>query len=330
MTSDPYPALVDRAEQAVLGAVLQRPDILQDIEFLDPAQFANSAHAALFGAIRAELTRDPDQTGADLAAHLRSAHAASGTAPDIDALVDSCPDSGGAAAYARMLVEADLDRTMAAHAARFMETTELLDGQRLMEVAVLRHRAIGASREAEAAPIPGSWKGSRLNREEHILADLIQNPYALDLLPQWFNPRSFSADARSDLYEALTAVHSRGEPVDKLTVAWELDRLQRKDESTTSGVDPVAYVDRLAAIPVEPAAALRLSRELPAFASGAADPQRTQGTLPRYRGNSPTQQRAVGREIGRHQEHEQHYEPPTYHPPSPDIDRDGHGPRLGY
>lgn len=329
MTSDTYPALVDRAEQAVLGAVLQRPDIIQDIAFLDPAQFANSAHAALFGAIRTEIARDPDQSSTDLAAHLHSAHATSGNAPDLDALIDACPDPGGAAAYARMLVEADLDRSMAAHAVRITESTEPLDGQRLMEAHVLRHRAIDASQEAEAAPIPGSWKGSRLNREEHILADLIQNPYALDLLPQWFNPRSFSADARSDLYEALTAVHSRGEPVDKLTVAWELDRLQRKDETTTAGVDPIAYVDRLAAIPVEPAAALRLSRELPPFASEAIGPQQTQGTLPRYGAHSRPQQRAVNRNVSRHEEIGREHQSPTYDPPSPGIERDGHGPRLG-
>ncbi len=328
MTTDTYQDLVNRAEQAVLGAILLRPDVLQDLAFLDPAQFANPAHATLFDAIRTELAREPDQSSTDFAAHLQSATGE--TDSNLESLIDACPDPGGAAAYARMLVEADLDRTMAAHAARIKSAPELLDGQRLTEAFILDHRELQTSQEAEAAPIPGSWKGSRLNREERVLADLIQNPYALDVLPQWFNPKSFSADARSDLYEAMATVHSRGEPVDKLTVSWELDRLQRENSATTVGPDPVAYLDRLAALPVEPGTALRLSRDLPVLATDAAGPEQTPGTLPRYGSDARAQQRAVERNIGRHQEIEPGYRPPTYQPPSPGIERDGHGPRLGY
>ena len=328
MTTDTYQDLVNRAEQAVLGAILLRPDVLQDLAFLDPAQFANPAHAALFDAIRTELAREPGRSSADLTAHLEAAMG--DAAPNLAALLDARPDPGAAAAYARMLVEADLDRTMAAHAARIKADTELLDGQRLTEAVILDHRELQTSQEAEAAPIPGSWKGSRLNREERVLADLIQNPDAIDLLPQWLNPGSFSAVARSDLYEALTAVHSRGEPVDKLTVAWELDRLQRENSATTVGPDSVAYLDRLAALPVEPGTALQLAQDLPLQATATAGPQQTSGTLPRYSGGQRTQQRAVGRDVGRRQEVGPEQRPPTYHPPSHGIERDGHGPRMGY
>ena len=328
MTTDSYQDLVDRAEQAVLGAILLRPDVLQDLAFLDPAQFANPAHAALFDAIRTELAREPGRSSADLTAHLEAAMG--DAAPNLAALLDARPDPGAAAAYARMLIEADLDRTMAAHAARIRSVPESLDAQRLTEASILAHRELDTSQEAEAAPIPGSWQGSRLNREERVLAALIQHPDEIDQLPPHLNPDSFSANARSDLYEALTVVHSRGEPVDKLTVAWELDRLQRETSATTVGPDPVAYLDRLAALSVEPGTALQLAQDLPLQATDTAGPQQTSGTLPRYGGGQRTQQHAVGRDVDRRQQAEPEHRPQTYHPPSPGIERDGHGPRLGY
>ena len=328
MTTDTYQDLVDRAEKAVLGAILLSPAVLQDLWFLDPAQFANPAHVVLFEAMRTALADDPDQSGADLAAHLESATGETGL--NLESLIDACPDAGAAAAYARMLVEADLGRTMAAHSDRIKADLEHLDSQRLAEAFILDHHELQPSPEAEAAPIPGSWKGSLLNREERVLADLIQHPSALDLLPQWLNPKSFSAEARSDLYGALTAVHGRGEPVDRLTVAWEFDRLQRENPATTVGPDPVAYLDRLAAIPVEPGTALRLSPDLPVLAADADSAEQATSTLPRYSGDSHVQQRAAGRSVGRREQIERERQSPTYQPPSPGIERDGHGPRLGY
>jgi hypothetical protein len=219
---------------------------------------------------------------------------------------------------------------MAAHAGRIKSAPDLLDAQRLTEASILAHRELDMSQEAEAAPIPGSWKGSRLNREERVLADLIQHPDEIDQLPSHLNPGSFSAAARRDLYEALTVVHSRGEPVDKLTVAWELDRLQREDPTTAVGPDPIAYLDRLAALRVEPGTALQLAQDLPLQAIDTGGPQQGTDTLPRYGGGQRAPQYAAGRDVGHRHEVGPEHSPQTYHSPSRGIDRDGHGPRLGY
>lgn len=255
-----YEALAARAERAVLGALLLRPDVLPDIAFLDTAQFADAANAALFDAIRTELAREASQTGAALAAHLQAAYATTGASVDFNALIDACPDPGTVAAYARILIEADLHRTMAAHAVRLAEASQPSSPEQVEALTILRLEP-PISLEAEQAPILGSWKDSRSNREERILADLIQHPDQIDQASEAINAATFTVTARDDLFDAISAVHKRGEPVDAVTVAWELDRIQA-DGHRSDGVDPAAYVDRLAAVPVEPGIALDTARKI--------------------------------------------------------------------
>jgi len=327
--TEAFESLAARAERAVLGAVLLRPDVFQEIAYLDPAEFADPAHAALFGSIRAELARDPDQAGSTLSANLDSLYAATGHSPDYEALAAACPHPGAVAAYARMLVEADFHRTMRAEADRLAEISEP-NSQSAAEAVALDRGDVNASTEAEEAPIPGSWKGSQPNREERVLADLIQHPGELDQLPALLGPEHFSAEARSLVFDAIREVHRRGESVDKLTVAWEVDRLQHTVIGTQVGVDPAAYVDRLAALPVEPGTAAELTPRL-------ADPAETAARLSAdlrqkaaaHGYGSRARERAIDRQVGRGPNVEPEYRPPTYQPPSPEPDR-GHGPRLGF
>jgi hypothetical protein len=325
MTADAHEILVYRAEQAVLGALLQRPEVLRNIAHLDPSQFVDASHAALFDVIRAALAQDPAQSGTELASRLQAV----GNGPDVEALIDACPDPGGVAAYARMLVEADFERTMAAHADRLWRDSEP-ESLRRAEAFVLDQHPPQVSVDAEDAPVPGSWKGSRPNREEHILADLIQHPDEFSQLPASMRPDSFSAETRSRLYEVLSDIHSRGEPVDKLTVAWELDRLQRAGLHAEVGVDPVAYVDRLAALPIEPGVSVQLAEGLATTARRAAEHEQTAARSLQTGRGPRARERAIGWDVGRDQVPDPERRPPSYEPPSPGIDRDGHGPRLGY
>lgn len=329
MTADAHEILIGRAERAVLGAVLLRPDVFQDISYLDPVQFGDPSHAVLFDAIRIELAQDPSQSSTDLVARLQPVGTTIGSGPDFDAFIGACPDPGGAAAYARTLVEADLERTMTSHADRLWRSSEP-ESQQRTEAVVLDRHVPRASVDAEDAPVPGSWKGSRPNQEEHILADLIQHPGEFDHLPASIKPDSFSADVRSRLYEALNDIHSRGEPVDKLTVAWELDRLQRDDFYTETGVNPVSYVDRLAALPVEPGTSTQLAERLATAARRAAEHEQAAVRSSRPGYGARGQERVIGRDVDRHQAPELERRPPSYEPPSPGIDREGDGPRLGY
>jgi hypothetical protein len=137
-----------------------------------------------------------------------------------------------------------------------------------------------------------------------------------------------SAGAR--VYEALSDIHSRGEPMDKLTVAWELDRLQRDDFYAENGADPIAYVDRLAALPVEPGVSAQLAEGLATDARRAAERERVAARYSRLSYGPRAQEPVIDRDVGRHQTPEPEHRPPTYQPLSPDIDREGHGPRMGF
>jgi hypothetical protein len=304
MTADVHELLVNRAEQAVLGAVLLRPEVFWDIAYLDRSHFADTSHADLFDAIRATLAQDASQSSADLESRLR----ADGSTADLEALMEACPGPDGAAAYARMLVEADLDRTMASHAERLRRGSEP-ESQQRAEATVLDHSAPETPAAAEEAPIPGGWKGSQPNREERILADLVQHPGVFDHLPVSLKPYSFSADARSTLYQALREIRDRGDVVDRLTLAWELDRLQRDALHLESGVDPVACIDRLAALPVELGTSVRLADELAAISRRTGEHARVAERAAPAGHGPRAQERAIGREIGRHQTPEREYRP---------------------
>lgn len=320
-----YEALAARAERAVLGALLLRPDKYPDIAYLDPAQLAEPANAAVFEAIRTELTHEPDQTSSALTAHLQAVYAATGTSSDLASFIEACPDPASVAAYARILVEADLNRTMAAHAARLVELSEPHSPERSEAAALIRPEP-AVSRDAENAPIPGSWKGSRPNREERILADLIQHPDQIEQAREVINATTFTSTAREDLFEALSAIQKRGEPVDTLTIAWELDRVQA-ESYRSAGVDPVAYVDRLAAIPVEPGTALETARNIASQEQRVTERQaRTRQSAGPAHG-AATAERSIGRHVGPRPAAE--VRPPSHnYPPTPGTDR--HGPRLGF
>ena len=317
-----YETLSARAERALLGALLLRPDAYQDIAYLDPAQFGDPANAALFEAIRTELTHDPDQSSSTLTAHLQAVYAATGANSDLASFIETCPDPTAATAYARILVEAELNRTMAAHAARLVELSEPHSPERSEAAALIRPEP-AISRDAENAPISGSWKGSRPNCEERILAELIQHPDQIEQASGAIDAATFTSAARNDLFDAISAVHKRGEPVDALTIAWELDRIQAEG-LRNAGVNPAAYVDRLAAVPVEPGTALETAEKI------ASQEQLVAGRQARARrSTSPAYGSTVAdRSIGRRVHHDVEARPPSHDRPRPGTDR--HGPRPGF
>jgi replicative DNA helicase len=319
-----YETLAARAERALLGALLLRPDAYQDIAYLDPAQFVDPANAALFEAVRTELTHEPDQTISTLTAHLQAVQAATGTSSDLASFIETCPDPTAATAYARILVEAELNRTMAAHAARLVELSEPHSPERSEAAALIRpERAI--SQDAENAPIPGSWKGSRPNREERILADLIQHPDQIEQAREAINATTFTSTAREDLLEALSAVQKCGEPTDTLTIAWEFDRVQAESYRNV-GVDPAAYIDRLAAVPVVPGTALATAQQIASEEQRVAERQ-ARAPQPASPTNGATvADRSVDRRVGRRRDVD--VRPPSHNHPTPGTDR--HGPRLGH
>ena len=56
-----YDALVNRVEQAVLGALLAEPQTIGDLGYLETTWFTDPGRATLFAEIRSELTDRPDR-----------------------------------------------------------------------------------------------------------------------------------------------------------------------------------------------------------------------------------------------------------------------------
>jgi hypothetical protein len=211
---------------------------------------------------------------------------------------------------------------MADHAVRLAEGSEPNSPQRVEAVVLMRPEPL-VSQDAEAAPVSGGWKGSRSNREERILADLVQHPEQFAQAGEAIVTTTFTADARSDLFEALSRVHRRAEPVDNLTVAWELDRIQA-DGFRDAGIDPAAYVDRLAALPVEPGTAVETAQKIASEDQIVARRQARAKQSP-----GPTHGGYVAdHSVGRRVDHDVTHRPKSIDPPSPDTKY--RGPRPGH
>lgn len=118
---------LQRAEQAVLGAVLLDPGQLSHLDWLSPDHFYRPVHRALFAALR-KLRNDghPALTAeksvplswvtdavAEAGLHVRGL-----TAVYAHTLISACPRSAHAPVYGRMVLEGAIHRSIAAHAIR--------------------------------------------------------------------------------------------------------------------------------------------------------------------------------------------------------------------
>lgn len=113
---------------------------------------------------------------------------------------------------------------------------------------------------------------ARLEEEEEVLADLIQHPRQNSDALEWLPAEAFLPGPRRKVYEAITALARAGEPVDELTVEWQLARQnglestglahahmtrEAKDTRVNSG-----YIGVLASLPVTDGTATVTGRTL--------------------------------------------------------------------
>nr|WSW65704.1 replicative DNA helicase [Streptomyces sp. NBC_00995] len=241
MNDLPPPRPVHYAEQSLLGALLLEPHQLPDIRALEAEQFSNHVHGALFQAMRTVPPPDPATHRSDpawLNAVLEAARARAPvlTVSYLHTLVQVCPCSQHAATYARM-IRAD-------HARR----TLLMLAQRLAQTAIdvtLPQPAAATLAQAEAlaqfldtlagqfAPHPGSLPRTSLPRppagrcseeafdeERLLLAAATAHPAALKDM-RWLQPNDFTQSLHATVWECLTSLVHRAEPVDPVTVLWE-------------------------------------------------------------------------------------------------------------
>ncbi|MGW1281750.1 DnaB-like helicase N-terminal domain-containing protein [Streptomyces tsukubensis] len=253
-----------RAEQAVLGAVFLDPGQLERLSpWLRPEHFYRPAHQALYGAALA--LRDRGHPGSTAAAGavpvswVADAVAEAGTrtrgvtASYAHQLVAACPRPEHAVVYGRMVLEGAIHRTVAEHAVRLHQAARADAVRGGTEETLLRADALAgaladlASRwGTDPRPVPPTTAPEPAPRatavadgdvyadEKFLLACLAARPDQLGTVVGWLRPSDFADPGHQQLFWALGALHHRGEPVDQLTVLWEV---QRRGALTHSSLD---------------------------------------------------------------------------------------------
>ncbi|MFJ5045444.1 DnaB-like helicase N-terminal domain-containing protein [Streptomyces anulatus] len=237
----PSPRAVHYAEQSLLGALLLDPHRLDDIRGLGAEQFSNHAHGALFKAMRMVPLPDPEDHRSDPAWLNAVLAAARPRAPGLTAsylhtLVQVCPWPQHAPTYARMIQSDHARRTLLMHAQRLDQTAT---------DSTLPNRAVDTLAQADAlaqfldtlsgqfAPHPGSLPRTvlptqptarsseeALDEERLLLATATAHPVALKDM-RWLQPDDFTQPLHAALWQCLTSLVHRAEPVDPVTVLWE-------------------------------------------------------------------------------------------------------------
>ncbi|MFD7550584.1 DnaB-like helicase N-terminal domain-containing protein [Streptomyces sp. NPDC059816] len=241
---------LQRAEQAVLGAVFLDPGQLERLSpWLRPEHFHRPAHQALFAS--ALTLRDRGHPGSTAAlgavpvSWVADTVTEAGTrtrgvtASYAHQLVGACPRPEHAVVYGRMVLEGAIHRTVAEHAVRLHQAARADTVRGNTEETLVRANALAGlltdlARRwgASPRPVPPMTQHEPASRatavvdadEEFLLACLTARPDQLDAVVGWLRPSDFGGPGHQQLYRALGALHHRGEPVDQLTVLWEVQR----------------------------------------------------------------------------------------------------------
>lgn len=239
------------AEQALLGACLSDPAQLGAVlGWLESRHFYRPAHRAFFAILLAQheaehpaLAENADQEERKRWAMDASA-TASRTVPGFGpgqahTLIANCPNARHAAAYGRMVLENSVRRTLEEHADRLLNAARSGDADstaRLSEalantVAKLAgdwgsiDRRGTAPPPATAAPNIGERAADRAQEHERmLLSALTTRPSQIREIAVWLNDEDFLDEGHRSIYQAVVALAHRREPVDELTVLWEVRR----------------------------------------------------------------------------------------------------------
>ncbi|MEU9796929.1 DnaB-like helicase N-terminal domain-containing protein [Streptomyces sparsogenes] len=242
--------LTHRAEDALLGAMLHRPDALPG--WITPGMFSSPDRAALWRTLqgidfsKVERNSIPAAVTAAVGQIEDAGIRACLTPSRLAALVQACPDRRTAALYGGMVLESAIHRSVEhageqlRHTARQAEVDqapEVLEGARRTET---RLTALGSAwSEAPetvrnlldttpAEPVTLAPRQCRtrtdLRAEAETVASLLYQPAQLAEVTGWLRAGDFSDPQLATVYRAMTTLADRRAPVDPLTVAWEAAR----------------------------------------------------------------------------------------------------------
>ncbi|MFG2964904.1 MULTISPECIES: DnaB-like helicase N-terminal domain-containing protein [unclassified Streptomyces] len=249
------PQPVFHAEQALLGALLLDPRLLGHLTGITADSFSTAAHTAVFAAISTLPPPDPAEhsknaTWLGLALTTAREQARGLTASDLHTLVQVCPWPRHAPAYARMVEAEHARRRLEAAAERLVHTvhdaslphpvqTVLTEADALAtlvdDIAARFPPRAGVLPRTAAPPPPAVPDYMEAIEEERLLlATATAYPAGIDAVP-WLLPGDLVVPLHAGLWQCLTALARRQEPVDPVTVLWEAQQRGLLDDGSDPG-----------------------------------------------------------------------------------------------
>lgn len=239
--SVPAPPPVHYVEQALLGSLLLDPRLLADTGPLKPDHFGDHAHAALFAAMRAVPAPDPEQHLKDpvwLNTVLERARpeAPGLTTSYLHALVQVSRWTKHVGAYALMIRADHARRTLKVHAEQLARAATDITLPNPATATLAQADALtryvdelagqftphpgSLPRTPVPAPPPRDTGEEVLEEERLFLATATAHPTDLTAM-RWLQAGDFAHPLHGALFQCVTALMRRGNPVDPITVLWE-------------------------------------------------------------------------------------------------------------
>jgi hypothetical protein len=271
------PDLTTRVEEAFLGAVILDPAQLGDLLILrttedrlgpDPSDFSDPARRAVWAAVDRITYIPPRMSGPEMTDFILAGtdHPAI-TREYLTRLALSAPAPGAPMQYALMIIEAAVNREVAAAAPAYRPDAD----PTWLEQANLRvtNRRTAWSCPAGDLTIAGPPpRDQRAILEEQFLAGVISQPALADWLAM--DAGVFTTPGTRWVYEAVTIAGPHGAP-DEVILAWTAARLiassdalagQATTRQTLAEALPPGTIARLTAISVDTRTALAAGRDL--------------------------------------------------------------------
>lgn len=242
-----------RAEEALLGAMLHRPEALPSMRWIPPAIFSRPDHAALWGVLHSIDFSKVDRN--EIPAAVTAAVAQIGdqgirhtlSPSRISQLANAsvCPNPRNAPLYGGMVLETAIHRAVE-HAgetlrdtARQAEVDQALQaleqadktGKRLAQLEAAWKTApetvrnlLDTTPEQQVTPVPRAERARvDIQAEGETVASLLYEPRQLREIGP-LQEKDFSHPQLAAAYRAMRTLDERHAPIDPLTVAWEAQR----------------------------------------------------------------------------------------------------------
>ncbi|MGW5599529.1 DnaB-like helicase N-terminal domain-containing protein [Streptomyces rochei] len=293
------PQPVFHVEQALLGALLLDPHRLDDVNGITADSFSTAAHAALYAAISALPRPDPAEhakntTWLDRVLSTALEEARGLTASYLHALVQVCPWPRHAPAYARMVEAEHARRRLQTAAERLVHTVHDASLPHPVQTALAEADALAAVVDDIAnrfpprsgvlprtpAPPPTAADDTEAVEEEQLLlATATARPDDIDAV-RWLLPDDLTLLLHAGLWQCLTTLARRGEPIDPVTVLWEAQQRGLLDDGSEPGevlrmlAEPAGSVEHWAERAIQRsllATAEHTGRRIEAYASDPAN-----------------------------------------------------------